>query len=245
MSDEQALTPQPSIAVPANLELPKLGRGHEEESDMSELEIPRAQLVQFTSGTAQAEDKTMRKDPGTIINSITLEEVGDYFIPIFKFTNFIQWNPRKKDDPNFDPAFEPGELMFTTTDRRDPRVVEGIKFGPNGESPKVTQNMNFLCYFLGNKYPLVLTFSKSSFTAGKRLNTLTQMVAGDMFAWKYKLAKRLKEGNAGKYFVLEVAPAGKAAPEEYAIGEYFYNAYRGKTLKVHTEEKQKEESWPE
>lgn len=240
--NKSELTPQPEITSPATIQT-HLGRGHEEPSDMEDLEIPRASLIQFTSEAAQAGRKEDRIDPGTIINSITKQPLGDVFIPIYKFTNFIQWNPRKKDDPNFDIAFEPGEMVFSTNNPADPRVVDGTKFGPNGEPPKVTKYMNFLCYFIGHRYPLVLSFAKTSFTAGKRLNSLTQFAAGDMFSNKYKLLVNQKESSGTKFFVMDVAPAGPATPEEYVIAEKWYEDFRGKNIKVHSDDKPKDQGF--
>lgn len=233
--NETALTPQPSIAVPATIGRP-LGRGHEEPSDMEDLEIPRASLVQFTSESAQAEKKEDRIDPGTLINSITKEPLNNIFIPIYKFTTFIQWNPRKKDDPNFDQAFEPGERVFSSSDPRDPRVIAGKDWGPNNEPPKVTKYINFLCYFIGHRYPLVLSFSKTSKQGGNRLNSLTQFAGGDMFSNKYKLNINQKENAGTKFFVMDVAPAGAASPEEYAVAENWYEEFRGKSIKIHDKE---------
>ena len=244
--ENQLPAPAPSAGVPAMSS--GLGRGHEEPSDMDELEIPRAKLVQFTSAEAQAEDIAERKNPGSLINSITKEPLDQLFIPIFKFTNFVQWNPRKKDDPNFDPNVDPGGVVFTSIDREDPRVIEGIKFGPNGEPPKITRYMNFLAYFPGHPYPLVLSFAKTSFAAGKRLLSLLQMAKGDMFANKFKLTMNLKEGDAGKYFVLNVLPAGKATEEEFKVAEAWFEDFRGRNLKVHTDDEEKPapgEDWKE
>ena len=234
MTEEKKELAETGSTLPATIGR-ALGRGHEEPSDIEDLEIPRASLVQFTSEAAQAENKEERIDPGTVINSITKEPLDNIFVPIFKFTNFIQWNPRKKDDLNFDPAFDPGALVFQTTDNRDPRVVDGTKFGPNQEPPKVTKYMNFLCYFVGHRYPLVLSFAKTSFSAGKRLNSLTQFSGGDMFENKYKLTTSLKESDGTKFFVLEVSPAGKVTPEEFKVAENWYEEFRGKNLKIHQE----------
>lgn len=212
-----------------------LGRGHEEPSDMEDIELPRAKLVQFTSEEAQAENKADRKDPGSMINSITKDTLDLSFVPIFKFTTFTKWNARKKDDPNYDETFEPGAMIFTTTDNRDPRVVEGTRFGPNGEPPPVTKYLNFLCLFTGSSMPLVLSFSKTSFSAGKRLNALTQFSGGDMFSKKYKLSVSIKENAGTKYYVLDVTPGGVPTDTEFKTCEKWYQDFRGKSLKVHTE----------
>lgn len=221
--------------LPAVFGTMELGFGHEKVEGINEIEIPRAKLVQFTSDEAQAADAGDRVQPGLIINSITRQEIGKEFIPVFKFTTFTQWNPRKKDDPNYDPAFEPGEIIFTTNDPLDKRVREGINFGPNGEPPKVTRYMNFMTYFPGQKLPLILSFAKTSMKAGERLNTLALSAGGNQYDNKYKIVTRLKEGPEGKYFVLEVVPAGASSEEERRIGALWFRMCYNQTLKVHAE----------
>lgn len=243
MENQTDLVNRDATGMPSTIQKP--GRGHEEALEIDELEMPRAKLVQFTSDEAQTDDRESRKEPGLMINSITKEKLGLIFVPIFRFVNFMQWNPRKKDDPNFDAAFEPGALIFTTSDRNDARVESGVKFGPNGELPKVTKYINFLCMFNHQPMPLVLSFAKTSFAAGKRLNSLTQFSGGDMFGGKYRLIVSQKKGDAGAYFAMDVAPVGPATPEEFKIAEHWFNEFRGKTIKVHTEETPKEEKWSE
>lgn len=215
-----------------------LGRGHEEFSDIEDMEIPRAKLIQPTSGEVTEEDESQRRKPGIIINSITKEELGHIFIPIFKSTTFIRWNPRKKDDPNFDFAYEPGELIFSTSDRNDPRVLSGTKFGENGEVPRVTKYLNFLSFFPGQNYPLVVSFAKKSFKAGSRLNTMTKISGGDMFSFKYKLSIKAEENAGTKYYVLDVSPFGKTSDEEFRICELWWTEFRGKNVKIHIDESQ-------
>lgn len=230
--DTNALTPQPSVAVPAVL-APVMGRGHEILPEMDEMELPRAKVVQFTSEEAKAKDKEDRVEPGTLINSITKKPINGIFIPIMRSVNYIQWNPRKKDDPNFDPAYDPGALIFQTNDPRDPRVIAGKDFGPNGEPPKVTQYIEFLCYFQGEAYPLMLSFAKTSLKAGKRLNSLTMMMGGDMFSGKYKISYTQEGETGSEHFVADVRPAGKASPEEFLIAEHWYNQFQSRKPKIH------------
>lgn len=230
--NNQAVVPAVQAGLPVVNQ--KIFRGHEEASDPDDFEIPRAKVVQFTSEESQAANPADRIAAGTIINSLTKKELPAEFIPIYKFTTFIQWNPRKKEDPNYDPAYEPGEMVFQTKDKMDPRVIDGSKFGPNNEVPKVTKYINFLCYFKDNRMPLILSFSKTSLQAGKRLNTLTQYV--DMFSMKFKLVAKMKEENGTKYFVLDVIENGKPEPEEYKIAETLYEMFRGRELKVVPEE---------
>jgi hypothetical protein len=233
--------------LPAVIGATKLGLGHEKVEGINEIEIPRAKLIQFTSDEATATNPENRLSPGTLINSITRNPIGILFVPVFKFTTFVQWNPRKKDDPNYDPAFELGEIVFQTTDPLDPKVREGIKFGPNGEAPKVTRYMNFLSYFPGQNMPLVLSFAKTSMQAGQRLNTLAISKGGNMWENQYKLSISQREGATGKYFVLDVIDANVKSDEaQLAVGALWFGMFYNKSLKVHAEEAAPEqEKWAE
>ena len=246
MEETQNLPQVNYAALPAVIGAAKLGLGHEKVEGINEIEIPRAKLVQFTSDEATATNPDDRVNPGTLINSITRLAIGNIFVPIFKFTTFTQWNPRKKDDPNYDPAFEPGEIVFQTSDPVDPRVRDGIKFGPNGEVPKVTRYMNYLSYFPGQTMPLVLSFAKTSIVAGQRLNTLAISKGGNMWGNQFKVSVVQREGAEGKYFVLGVVDANaKATDEQVAVGNLWFSMFYNKTLKVHEEEVKKEPEFTE
>jgi hypothetical protein len=214
---------------------PALGLGHEETTDQGDIEIPRAKLIQAMSDEAQAANPADRATTGTVINSLTKEVLPSIFIPIMMYKNYIRWNSRRKDDPNFDPAFEPGELVFTTTNRQEQRVQDGINFGPNGEPPTVTQYMNFLCYFIGHPMPVLLSFSKSSYSAGVRLNSLTKFFGGNMFDSQYKLAVSQREADGSKFFVYEVLPGGIVSEDNRQIAKNWYDKFRGATIRVQPE----------
>lgn len=210
---------------------PDLGRGHEVPMDQDELQIPRAMLVQSTSEAATSNEN--RVAIGKIINNLTKLELSSVFIPIMKLPNsYIQWNPRKKDDPNFDPAYDPGAMVFISADPNDPRVIEGKVFGPNGEAPKVTRYINYLAYFPGEFMPVVLSFAKTSFNAGKKLNSMTRFAGGDIFSNQFTLRSVQREQAGTKFFAFDVAPAGKASEENYKIAERFYNEFRTKKVDV-------------
>lgn len=204
-----------------------VGRGHEDEVTQDDFEIPRAKIVQFTSEEAQAADPADRVLPGTLINSVSKTTISPVFIPIFRYKTYVRWNPMKKDDYNFDPAYEPGDLIFSTTDRHDTRIGNGLEFGPEGQPPKVTQVINFLAKFENVRTPMVLSFQKTSFKGGKRLNTLLEETGGDMFSNKFKLVAVMAESNGTKYYVLDVRANGKATQQEFLECEALYNRFRG------------------
>lgn len=238
----QGLAPDVLASLPQVIGTIQLGEGHEMVEGVIEITIPRAKLIQFTSqeATAAGED---RINPGLIVNSLTKQELPFVFMPIFKFTNFVRWNPRKKDVYGFDPNYQPGEMMFQTVDVKDPRVQQTdlkypngyLNFGTGGESPIVTRYMNYLCYFEGNGLPLILSFAKSSMKGGEGLNSLLQMYGGNAWTYKYKLIVNLKEGAEGKYYTLEVKPAGKSSSAENIVGKLWFDMFSKKNLKIDEE----------
>jgi hypothetical protein len=215
------------------------GRGFEEPIEREDLIIPRASLLQ--SKSPEVEESIEKGDgkfkPGMIINSLTKEILAVEFVPVFKFTNWIRFNPRKREDPNFDPAFDAGEIIWRSTDPMDPKVIEEAQFGPDGEKPKATKFMNFFCLFPGQQGPVIVSFSKTSFKAGKKLISLALRAAGDMFSQKYRLGTKKEEKDSNTYFVLTVEPAGPADEQLFKAAEGFYDQFaaKAKDLKIHEE----------
>jgi hypothetical protein len=213
-------------------------RGHEAPVDQEDLVLPRMMLVQYTPPkTVKIDESVVR--PGMLINSLTAQQIPtdkDGFItiiPIRRNANWVRFNAQDKDKPGFDPAYEPGAVIWRSDNPADPKVLSESKFGPNGEPPVATKFINFFCLIPG-QMPMVLSFAKTSFKAGKKLTTLTQIAEGDMFSWKYKL-KAVQEQNADqqKYYVLTVEPGGKCAEEEFRAAEKLYEQFRTVEVKVH------------
>ena len=72
------------------------GRGFEEPIQREDLIIPRAELVQPQSPAALEDPSKFHL--GMIINSITRDVLPEEFVPVFKFTRWIKFNPRNKED---------------------------------------------------------------------------------------------------------------------------------------------------
>lgn len=209
------------------------GRGFEEPTDREDLLIPRASLLQALS--PQVVDGVEGCKPGVVVNSISNTIIPERFIPIFKYTEYIKFNPRNNKDEQYDPAYEPGQMIWKITDKTDPRVAE-TKFAEDGSKPTAQKVMNFLCYFPDDPMPIVLGFSKTSYKAGKKLISLAQLCrrpGEDIFSKAYSLRVKPAESNGFKYFVLDVVTAGKASKEEFSFAEGLYNRFRDKALQVH------------
>lgn len=209
------------------------GRGFEEPTDKEDLIIPRAKLLQGLSPELQ-DNQDLKQ--GMIINSLTQEVLSGNFIPIFKFTNWIRFNPRSSDDPNYNPDYEPGAIIWRSTDPLDPRVQKEGMFGEDGTPPLATKFLNFFSIFEGSAIPVIVSFSKTSFKAGRHLLSLAQFSGGDMFSRKYKLRSELIKGDRGSYYVLKIAVAGAPTEDEYKAAEQLYTDFSSrKDIKVHEE----------
>ena len=216
-----------------------LNRGFESKDiDQSDLIIPRAKLLQKLSPEV---DEGMK--PGQIINSLTKEALPEEFIPIFVFKNYIRFNLKNTDDPNFDSGFEPGAIMWRSNDYLDEKVQKETKFGSNGEKPLATTFMNFFSYFPGISMPIIISFSKTSYKAGKQLLSLAKFSGGDMFGKKYKLQSHKETNDIATYFVLKTAVSGKPTADELKRCESWWNEYSQKQIIVHEEEVVEEKNY--
>jgi len=114
------------------------------------------------------------------------------------FKNFIRFNPRSKDDPNFNAAFDPGAVIGS----RWIRLTEGgarDQVRANGEKPLATTFLNFFSYFPGVAMPIIVSFSKSSYKTGKQLLSLAWFCQKGMFARKYRLTSVMETNDIATY----------------------------------------------
>lgn len=215
-------------------------RGFEGGVDREDLIIPRAKLMQALSPELTEGLEGIKV--GSVINSLTKEVLPQEFIPIFMFKNYIRFNPRSKDDPNFDSEFDPGAVIWKSTDPLDPKVKAEARFGPNGEKPVATTFINFFSYFPGVPMPIIVSFSKTSYKAGKNLLSLAKFCGGDMFSRKYKLVSQMETNDIATYAVLKVAPIGDTLAEEYTVCERLWNDFASKAnaIQVHEEDAQED-----
>lgn len=204
---------------------PPPGRGYGRDLDQDDYEIPRAKIVTFTSIETKDPDESKRIPAGRFINSVSKIELQREFIPVYCYKNYVCWNPMSKEDPNFNAKFEAGARIFATADRTDPRVIDGIAFGPNGEKPPVTKVLNYLCHFPGQRFPLILSFKSTSYKGAKKLNYMLEEAGGDIYSNKYKLIIGMETKNKNSYYVMSVEAAGKSSPEELVICQAIYDKF--------------------
>lgn len=221
---------------------PVVRRGAEERGEQEDYEIPRARLLQHTS--EEVKDRNSNLKAGTIINSITKDILSEEFVVVFKMpSQYIRFNPRNEDSRGFDKEFAAGAMIYRTLDHNDPRVLRDREFGPKGESPLVTKFLNFFCLFPGATMPMVMSFSKTSFKGGKRLNTLIDVAGGDVFSRRYKLVVREAKDGDMSWYELGVESVGVASEEDFKRAETWYTDFYSKRrdLNVHEDVKPDED----
>jgi len=215
--------------------------GFEEPIDIKDIIISRALLLQALSPDVVAHGDVFR--PGQIMDSVTKIILSAEFIPLYKFTNYIRFNPRNQKHPDYDPAYGPGDIMWRTSDPLDKRVIEETKFRDDGSAPLAIKFLNYMSYFPGTDMPIVVSFAKTSYNAGKNLLNLALRTKKAMFATKYKLSSMPEVNSAGQsYFVLSVDSLGPVSEEEFALAKKLKDLYSIKNVKVHEEAPAAEET---
>lgn len=213
--------------------------------DQKDILWPRVMLLQFTPPKSVDIPMDIFK-PGKIVNSITLAEMPKTFVPIAVRTKWIRFNAQEKSKPGYDPSYELGAKMWESEDPLDPRVQKEGAWGSNGESPLATKILEFFCLFEGEDLPVLLSFSKTSFTAGQRLLTMAQM-GSEMYSFKYTLASKLEKNKQDQnFYILTVMNAGKTDEATFDRCQAIFEFYsrRAKDIKVHGEDTVEEAAAP-
>lgn len=178
------------------------------EIDKTDIKLSRAQIVQ---------DPQEGQKIGQIIDNLTLEVLPEKFIPCFFYYNWVKFNADFK-------------LEWMTFDKSDPRTAEA-EFGEDGTKPEAMKCINIIALFEGKNVPVIITFAKTSYNAGKQL--LNMIYAGKCSgthpcARKYALTTELKDYKATKkYGVYKVVPAGSSSEEEFVKAEKINSEVKG------------------
>jgi len=223
-----------TVSQVGGLALPS-GRGFEGmRIEKSDLLIPRAKLMQPLS--PEVLERGMKL--GSIVNSLLVDVLPSRVVPIFCFKSYLRFNPRSQSEEGFDAAYDPGALIWRSTDPDDPRVQAETKFGEEGEKPLAMTCLNFFSLFPGVAMPIIVSFSKTSYRAGKQLLSLARFCGGDMWSRAYQLGSALQTNEKGSYYTLTVSTLGNSDEAERSQAEAWWAMFSEKVaeLKVHEEE---------
>ncbi len=193
MTQELAKRPDSPLAA-GGVDVEHGGTGSED------LVIPRVSILQALSPDVREGGMT----PGVVINSITKETLGDRFLALFAFKQYIKFD-------------EAGKMEWKTINRNEPRVAEGLEW-KDDKPPVVTEFLNVLCVFeIDGEWdlsmPVVPSFKKSSLGIGRQFNTLLQMrkrSGKPEYHTPYLLSTFEKQDGQKAWFQPKIVPAPKA-----------------------------------
>lgn len=214
---------QASAEVSMQVEAP-MGFEDEEAGDMI---IPRIKIVQ----TLSPERKDKLAEEGNIINSLTKEKLnGKVFIPVFKFNNNIDWIDRSEGggircmakDGKLGEKSDGTKVMCASCKRCE---FDNTKQGKDA-APKCTKYINFFGFFAGERMPIILSFSKTSYNEGKKLYSLAKVTMQNMWNYGYALNEKLLAKNGNEWYIITATPNGATDADDREFGLALYKMYR-------------------
>lgn len=210
-----------------------------EDEDAGDMIIPRVKIIQ----TLSPERKDKLANEGDIINSLTIDKLnGKVFVPVFKFNNNIKWKERS----------EGGGILCTARDGKTGQCGDGTtklckickanefdntKTGKDAQ-PKCTKYINFFGFIAGERVPLILNFSKTSYNEGKKMYSLAKVTMQNMWNYGYTLNEKLVSKASNEWYIIQVAGAGATTEEDRAFALDLYKNFRDMDLKFDIEDEQ-------
>lgn len=198
-----------------------------EDEEAGDLIIPRVKVIQ----TLSPERKEKIAEEGDIINSLTKEKLnGKTFIPIFKFNNHVWWKDRS----------EGGGIQCMSRDGRLGTMSDGTQImcsqcrrcefnnSKQGKEalPTCTKYINFFGFFAGERMPIILSFSKTSYNEGKKLYSLAKVTMANMWNYGYKLSEKLMAKGNNEWYIPVMTPVGPTTDEDRAYALEMYKSFR-------------------
>lgn len=204
-----------------------------EDEEAGDVIIPRVKVIQ----TLSPERKDRIADEGDIINSLTKERLnGKVFIPVFKFNNNVWWKDRS----------EGGGIQCIARDGRIGMLSDGTtracaacrrcEFDNSKQGkealPTCTKYINFFGFFAGERMPIILSFSKTSYNEGKKLYSLARVTMQNMWNYGYTMCEKLMSKGNNEWYVPVMTAAGPTdeADREFALN--LFKAYRNNIADV-------------
>lgn len=200
-----------------------LGFEDDNEDDMI---IPRIKVVNALS----PERKDKLADEGDIINSLTVEKLnGKVFIPVFKFNSNIEWKDRA-DGGGIHCHAKDGKRGFESdgTSKMCARCrrneFDNSKTGREA-IPKCTKYINFFGFIQGERMPIILSFSKTSYNEGRKLYSLARVSMQNMWNHGYTLDSKLMAKGGNEWYNIVVTAAGATSDEDRAFGMELFKSF--------------------
>lgn len=211
---------------PAELATAGAPMGFEDE-EAGDVIIPRVKVIQ----TLSPERKEKLADEGDIINSLTKEKLnGKVFIPVFKFNNNVLWKDRSEGG-GIQCMSRDGKAGTTSDDQTQLCSVcrkcefDNSKTGKEA-LPTCTKYINFFGFFAGERMPIILSFSKTSYNEGKKLYSLAKVTMQNMWNYGYTLSEKLMAKGGNEWYVPVMSAAGPTDEEDREFALNLFTMYR-------------------
>lgn len=206
---------KPEAEVPA-LQAEALGL---EDITPNDLVLPHIILTQSLSKFV-----TEEKFPvGVYVNTLSKKIYESVEILPFKATKYINLLQPKGDKMVFEARVQEGDAR-TTGRRFFPEKTESGTKKANAQSV-----IAILCLVEGQ--PAIMTFSKTSYTAGKELLTMATLASGAFWKRKYTLAPKKVTGEY-TYYISTVKDAGASTTAEWNAASKLYTSMASKAKEV-------------
>lgn len=195
-----------------------------EDEEADDLIIPRVKVIQ----TLSPERKEKIAEEGDIINSLTKEKLnGKVFVPVFKFNNNVWWKDRSEGG-GINCMSRDGKVGNTSDEKTQMcSVCRRCEFDNSKQGkealPTCTKYINFFGFFAGERSPIILSFSKTSFNEGKKLYSLAKVTMQNMWNYGYTLSEKLMVKGGNEWYVPVMSAAG---PTDEADREFALNLYK-------------------
>lgn len=198
-----------------------------EDEETDDVIIPRVKVIQ----TLSPERKDKIAEEGDIINSLTKEKLnGKKFVPVFKFNNNVWWKPRSEGggiqciarDGKVGRASDDSIVMCAQCRRCE---FDNSKQGKDA-LPTCTKYINFFGFFEGERSPIILSFSKTSYNEGKKLYSLAKVTMQNMWNYRYTMTEKLMAKGGNEWYVPVMTAAGPTNEDDREFALALYKAYR-------------------
>lgn len=197
-----------------------------DDDDEDDLIIPRVKVIQSLS----PERKEKIADEGDILNSLTKERLnGKVFIPVYKFNTIIKWKDRA-DGGGIEAIARDGKICIPSDGGAPYACAHLAEFDNTKQGrdaiPTHTKYINFFGFFEGERIPIILDFSKTSYNEGKRLYSLAKVTMQNMWNHGYTLNEKEMSKAGNNWYILTATPAGPTSDEDRAFARMLFDNFR-------------------
>jgi len=205
--------------LPAYLQKGIAPRGSENVST-DDIVVPRICLLQALSPHIDAAEPEYIEGAvaGDLINNLTQEIYGKevMVVPVFFRKTFIVWKDRDK-----------GGGMCGMFDTRSEALAHVETLDPPASDYEAVDTAEEFVLVLnkdGSRSEVLLSMSKTKMKCSRKLQSFIRLTELDSFASKYTLKSVADKSDKGKFFNLDVVPAGFVDETVYKAAETSYKS---------------------